>query len=148
MHGDEAGLTAEEAAVRKRGGGRSAREETDRRMDEQTARGRERKKGTQARAKAKPVKYDACRDVGNDAERVFPQLGSRSLGGEEEEDGAAVVRKRVLILIDPNNDGEIRLIASSAVARFVTTPSSNEQLVPFGLKRQNKTAARAQNVYR
>lgn len=63
------------------GGGRSAREETDRRMDEQTARGRERKKATQARAKAKPVKYDACRDVGNDAERVFPQLGSRSLGG-------------------------------------------------------------------
>lgn len=50
VHGDEAGLTAEEAAVREKGGGgeenRSAREETDRRMDEQTARGRERERGS------------------------------------------------------------------------------------------------------
>lgn len=148
-------------------------------MDEQTARGRERKKEKLARQKAKSVKYDACRDVGNNAERVFPQLGSRSLGGgllerrrwsccskkesfERESSSICTVcpdsqsektrsnrgQEAGSALIDPNNNGEIRLIASSAVACFVTTTSSYEQLVPFGLKMQNKTTARAQHVYR
>lgn len=56
----------------------------------------EKEKGEASRAKAKPVKYDACRDVGNDAERVFHQLGSRSLIGRG---GAGGIEKKRMELL-------------------------------------------------